>query len=99
MATIVAGAAVVALASMVGASPLLLQSAAAVLTPADDCRAAIQNALTDKKIAYDEMQTIKADCANGAAPSGCLTTIKTAREDHVITSAEVTAIKAACRIS
>ena len=99
LATVLAGATVLALAAMVGASPLLLQSAAAVTTPADDCRTAIHNAIADKKITYDEMQTIKAECANGGAPTGCLTTVKLAREDHVITSAEITAIKAACRIS
>ena len=99
LTTLAAGTAVIALVAMVAATPMLLQTAAAVTTPADDCRNAITTALADKRITFTEMQTIKAACANGGAPTGCLTTIRTAREDHVITQAEITAIKAVCRVS
>jgi len=89
----------IALVAMVAAIPMLFQNAAAVATPADDCKNAIKAALTDKRITYTEMQTIKAECANGGAPSGCIATIAAARADYVITQAEITAIKAACRIA
>lgn len=99
MTTGVAGAAVLVLVAMVGATSLLLQNAGAVTTTSDDCRNAIKAALTDRRITFTEMQTIKAECTNGVVPSGCLATVRVAREDHVITQAEITAIKAACRIA
>ncbi len=86
----------VALAAMVAATPIIFQTAAAVTTPADDCRNAIQTALADRRISSSEMQAIKVECANGAAPSGCLSTIQAARADGRITAGEVTAIKEAC---
>jgi hypothetical protein len=99
LTTSVAGTVVMALVAMVAATPMLFQMAAAVTTPADDCRNAIKTALADKRITFTEMQTIKAACANGGAPTGCLATINAARADHVITQAEITAIKTACRIA
>jgi hypothetical protein len=99
LTTLLAGTALITLAAMVAATPMLFQMAAAVTTPADDCRNAIKTALADKRITSTEMQTIKAACANGGAPTGCLATINEARADYVITQAEITAIKAACKIA
>ncbi|HEV8386624.1 MAG TPA: hypothetical protein VGQ03_03280 [Nitrososphaera sp.] len=99
LTTIAGASTAIARVAMVAGTPMLFQNAAAVTTPADDCRNAVKTALTDKRITDTEFQTIKAECANGGAPSGCLTTIAAARADYVIMQAEITAIKAACRIS
>lgn len=76
VATFAAATTVITLAAMVAAAPMLFQTAAAVTTPADDCRDAIKTALVDRRITSTEMQTTKAECANGGAPTGCLSTIQ-----------------------